>query len=106
MVTTASGAFQAGKLRNLLHRKVMAAHGYFKGIKTQLIKYWSPILGRPEICSSDKKQREELASERFRGDSKALLGLTFALRGLHPTKPKVVRLASKEPPVRRNTAND
>ena len=53
-VTTASGAFQAGKLRNLPHRKVMAAHGYFKGIKTQLIKYWSPISEGQKIALATK----------------------------------------------------
>jgi hypothetical protein len=74
-------------------------YGYSKGIETQLIKYWSPISEGQKFASAKKKQREESASEKFRGDYKALLGLTFALRGLHPTKPKVVRLASSEPPV-------
>jgi len=45
-----------------------------------------------------QKTARGISFRKFRGDSKALLGLTFALRGLHPTKPKVVRLASKEPP--------
>jgi hypothetical protein len=53
-MTIASGAFQAGKLRNLLHRKVMASHGYFKGIKTQLIKYWSPIPEGQKFASATK----------------------------------------------------
>ncbi len=64
----------------------MASLGYFKGIETRLIKYWSPISEGQKLASATKKQREESASEKFRGDSKALLGLTLSLERLASDK--------------------